>query len=65
LSELTTSETRILKLIADNKSSREIADMLFISYKTVENHRSNICRKMGLEGNNALLKFVIENKTHF
>ena len=65
LSELTVSETRILGLIAANKSTKDIADMLFISYKTVENHRSNICRKIGLEGNNALLKFVIENKNHF
>jgi DNA-binding NarL/FixJ family response regulator len=64
LSELTASETRILKLIADNKSTKEIADMLFVSYKTIENHRSNICRKMGLEGNNALLKFIIENSGH-
>jgi DNA-binding NarL/FixJ family response regulator len=63
LAELTASEKRILKLIAENKSSKEIAELLFVSYKTVENHRSNICRKLALEGNNALLKFVIEHKS--
>jgi len=43
LKDLTATERRILKLIADYKTSREIAEELFISYHTVETHRRNIC----------------------
>jgi len=57
--ELTQSEKRILKLIGKGKSSKEIAEELFISYKTVENHRSNICKKLGITGNSALLKYAL------
>lgn len=60
--DLTPSELRILKMIAANKSSKEIAEQLFISYRTVENHRSNICQKLGLHGSNALVKFALEHK---
>lgn len=62
LADLTSSEIRILKLIAGNKTSKEIAADLCISYKTVENHRSSIVKKLGLSGNNALLRFAIEQK---
>lgn len=62
LKDLTPSELRILKLIAENKSSKEIADQLFISYRTVENHRTNICQKLGLHGSNALVRFALEHK---
>jgi DNA-binding NarL/FixJ family response regulator len=61
---ITAMERRVLSLIAENKTSKEIAEELFISYKTVENHRSNICAKLNLHGSNALLKFAIENRTH-
>lgn len=64
LNNITAMERRVLSLIAENKTSKEIAEELFISYKTVENHRSNICAKLKLHGSNALLKFAIENKTH-
>jgi DNA-binding NarL/FixJ family response regulator len=63
LANLTPTEMRILKLIAGNKTSKEIANDLYISYKTVENHRTNIARKLGLGGNNALLRFAIEHKS--
>jgi DNA-binding NarL/FixJ family response regulator len=59
---LTATERRILQLIADYKSSKEIADELFIHFRTVENHRNNICRKLDLRGHNALLKFALEHK---
>jgi DNA-binding NarL/FixJ family response regulator len=65
LLKITISEMRILKLISENKSSKEIAALLFISYKTVENHRYNICRKMELEGNYALIKFAVAYKPYF
>jgi two-component system, NarL family, response regulator DegU len=58
---LTPSEKKILHLIAGYKSSKEIADELFISEKTVFNHRMNICKKLNLTGKNSLLRFAIEN----
>ena len=63
LSELSAHEINILKLIAMQKTSAEIASMLFISPKTVSNHRTNISRKLALNGQqNGLLKWAIENK---
>lgn len=61
--QLTPTERRILKLLSENKTSKEIASELFVSYRTIENHRANICQKLGLHGNNALFKFAIENKS--
>jgi DNA-binding NarL/FixJ family response regulator len=60
--DLTTSERRILKLIAEGLSSKEIGNELSIHYRTVENHRTNICRKLKIEGANALLRFAVQNK---
>jgi two-component system response regulator DegU len=59
---LTAAERRILRLIARERTSRQIAEELFISEKTVENHRMNICNKLGLHGSNSLLKFAIQQK---
>lgn len=64
LSELTQMEKRILTLIAENKTSKEIAAELFISYRTVQNHRNNICQKLNLKGHHKLLQFAIENKSY-
>jgi DNA-binding NarL/FixJ family response regulator len=62
LNDLTPTEMRVLKLISEHKTSKEIAAQLFISYRTVENHRSNICQKLGIHGSNALIKFALEHK---
>lgn len=62
LEDLTPTERRILKLIAQDKSSKEIAAELFISHRTVETHRTNISRKLELHGNLALVKFALEHK---
>ena len=62
LEDLTPTERRILKLIAQDKSSKEIAAELFISHRTVETHRTNISRKLELHGNLALVKFALEFK---
>ena len=62
LKDLTPAELKILKLIAENKTSKEISEELFISYRTVENHRTNIANKLGLKGPHSLLNFAIENK---
>jgi DNA-binding NarL/FixJ family response regulator len=63
--DLTPSERRILSLIADGLSSKEIGAELSIHYRTVENHRTNICRKLGIEGANALLRFAVQHKGDF
>ncbi|MBI3189090.1 MAG: response regulator transcription factor [Ignavibacteriales bacterium] len=62
LSETTETERKILWLIADLKSNQEIADLLFISKRTVENHRVNISKKLGLQGKNELLRFAFQHK---
>lgn len=59
---LTTAERNILKLIAEEKTSQQIADELFISPKTVENHRNNISKKLRLSGTHSLLKFAFANR---
>lgn len=63
IEELTESERKILKLISENKSSKEIGEDLFISYKTVETHRTNISRKLNLQGTLSLVRFALENKS--
>jgi DNA-binding CsgD family transcriptional regulator len=50
-------------MIADYKTSREIADELSVSVRTVENHRSNISAKVGVSGSHALIKFAIKNRS--
>lgn len=64
IDDLTAAERRILKLIAEDRTSKEIADLLRISIKTVENHRLNICRKLNLHGSHSLLKFAFDNKSY-
>lgn len=58
---LTGTEKNILRLLASMKTNQEIADSLTISVRTVQNHRTNICEKLGLHGPHALAKFVMEN----
>ncbi|HNB72607.1 MAG TPA: response regulator transcription factor [Acidobacteriota bacterium] len=63
LSVLTPAERRVLRLIADSKLNTEIAAELFVSVRTVEHHRSNICSKLGLNGKHALLTFALTHKS--
>ena len=62
--DLTAAERRILKLIAEDHTSKEIAEKLQISVKTIENHRQHICQKLKLYGTHSLLKFAFEHKSH-
>ncbi|CAM1344884.1 response regulator [Tenacibaculum amylolyticum] len=63
LNLLTPSESKILKMIAKETSNKEIADMLSLSVRTIEKHRSNIIDKLGLQkGNNTLTNWVLLNK---
>ncbi len=57
---LTMREREILKLIAEGRRHREIADQLFISINTVEKHRSNVMAKLNLHNTAALVAFAIE-----
>ena len=63
IKDLTKAERTVLKLISLEKTSQQIADELHISYKTVENHRNNISKKLKLHGTHSLLKFALNNKT--
>ncbi len=62
LDDLTKAELRVLKLIAMKKTSKEIATELFISPRTVEAHRANICTKLDLHGSHSLLYFALSHK---
>ena len=62
LDDLTVAEKRILKRVALGKTTKEIAGELFISPRTVESHRANICEKLELTGANRLLQFAFENR---
>ncbi len=63
-SSLSPTERRVMRLIANGKSSKEIAEEISIHYRTVENHRTRICRKLSLEreGANALLRYALQNR---
>jgi two-component system, NarL family, response regulator DegU len=63
LKDLTPMERRILKSIVENKTSKQIAEELFISARTVDNHRTNIATKLDLHGSHALLKFAFDHKS--
>jgi DNA-binding NarL/FixJ family response regulator len=63
LAGLTPTERRILHLVAENKTNKEIASQLFISHRTVETHRSKICEKLELQGAHKLLQFAIEHRS--
>jgi DNA-binding NarL/FixJ family response regulator len=62
LQDLTSTERRVLALIADYKTSREIGDLLHISHRTVQTHRANICLKLDLHGSHALMKFALDHR---
>ena len=63
ISHLTKTERKVLRLISESRTTNEIADLLFSSSKTIENHRSNISKKLNLKGSHSLVKFAIENKS--
>ncbi len=60
---LTATERRILALLAEYKTSKEIAALLGVSTRTIENHRANICVKLELRGAHALVKFASDHKS--
>lgn len=58
-SELTPREEEIVKLVAEANTSREIAEMLHLSEKTVENHRANAMKKLGMRDRVELVRYAI------
>jgi len=55
---LSERERQVLRLLAEGHSNQEVADTLYISRKTVENHRANIVRKTGIQGQVGLAKYA-------
>jgi len=63
LKTLSHAELKTLKLVSQNKTSKEISELLFLSEKTIENYRSRICQKLDLPPrNNSLAIWINENK---
>ncbi len=63
--DLTPTEFKVIRSIANHKSSKEIAAEMFVSVRTVEQHRANIAEKLKLRGNNALLRFALDRRDEF
>jgi DNA-binding NarL/FixJ family response regulator len=61
-SRLTPREREIVQLVAEGRSSKEIADVLGISVKTAETHRTNILRKLNLRSASEMVRYAIRNK---
>jgi DNA-binding NarL/FixJ family response regulator len=57
---LTVREREVLKLIAEGKSSKKIADLLFISVRTVDRHRANIMDKLNVKKTADLVKYAVQ-----
>ncbi len=62
LARLTATERQVLKLIAEDRTSKEIAGLLECSVRTVETHRQNISHKLELNGSHSLLRFAFDHK---
>lgn len=62
IDRLTGQEREILRRIADGLSSKEIADQLAISRKTVDAHRANICNKLEIHGQYGLTRFAVRHR---
>jgi DNA-binding CsgD family transcriptional regulator len=60
-SRLSPRERQIVKLVAESKSNKEVANILQISVKTVESHRANIMEKLGLHSVTELVRYAIRN----
>ncbi len=62
LDRLTTAERRVLRLLAQARTTKEIALELDVSPRTIEAHRANIGGKLGLKGSHSLLRYAIANR---
>ena len=62
IDDLTPTERRVLSLLAELKTTKQIAAELGVSPRTIDNHRAHICSKLDLQGPHALTKFALEHK---
>lgn len=62
IGDLTPTERRVLSLLADLKTTKQIAAELGVSPRTIDNHRAHICAKLELQGPHALTKFALDHK---
>ncbi len=62
LEELTPTEKKVIKLVAGDRTTKEIAGDLGVSPRTIETHRRNICQKLGLSGSHRLLQFALKHR---
>src|SRR6267142_3080309 len=60
--DLTPTERRVLVLLSELRTTKEIAAELGVSPRTVDNHRAHICSKLDLQGSHALTKFALQHK---
>jgi len=56
---LSPREIEIIKMIAEGKSSKEMAKIMFLSFRTIQNHRAKIMKKLNLKKNTDLVKYAI------
>ena len=61
-SSLTAREREIVQLLAEGKTNKEIAELLDISVKTVETHRSHIMEKLNLHSISELVRYAVRNE---
>ena len=57
---LSEREQQVFRLVVEGKSAKDIAELLFVSPKTIEKHRSNVMKKLGVHGRMELLKYAIK-----
>lgn len=62
---LTKRQIEILELVAQGKTSREISELLFIGIHTVDTHRKNMIRILGLKGKGELMRYALDKKYKF
>jgi DNA-binding NarL/FixJ family response regulator len=60
-SRLSSRELEVVKLVAESKSNKEVANVLHISVKTVESHRAHIMEKLGLHSVTELVRYAVRN----
>ncbi len=65
IGDLTPIQRKVLRLVASDLTSKEIAEELGLSSRTVENHRARICKKLGLSGAHSLVKFAFDHQGEF
>jgi len=62
ISTLTPREREVVQMVAEGKSTKEVAEKLKISAKTADTHRTNVMRKLKLHSVSELVRFAIRNK---